>query len=116
MTGAQLQMNGVAINSEPLEVNIGENTTLICNVSPVTSKPTPTIVWYIGSSVMKSSTSISYTFTATETFHNQAIYCKAYNLQSASEAVESAKPMLFVRGNVYEIYIVSLWDNSLYMY
>ena len=100
VTGAQLQKNGVIINSGPLEVNVNKPTTLTCNVLPTTRKPVPTIVWYIGSTVKQSSTEFTYTFTASATNHDQVIYCEAYNIQFASQAVGSAKPKLYVRGNV----------------
>ena len=100
VTIAQLQKNGVTINSGLLETNVDGFITLSCNVLPSSRKPAPTIVWYIGSSVKQSSTSTTYTFTSSETDHDKIIYCKAYNVQSASEAVESAKPKLYVRGNV----------------
>ena len=48
------------------------------------------------------SISTSYTFTPSETDHDKIIYCEAYNLQSASNAVVSAKPKLYVKGNVYK--------------
>ena len=99
VTVAQLQKNGVTINSGLLETNVGELITLTCNVLPSSRKPAPTIVWYIGS-FKQSSTNTTYTFTPSETDHDKIIYCEAYNVQSASEAVESAKPKLYVRGIV----------------
>ena len=102
VTSAQLQKNGVTINSGSLEVNVGVYTTLTCEVLPSNSKPAPTIVWYIGSVKKQESTSTSYTFTPSETDHDEIFYCEAYNLQSDSNAVESAKPKLYVRGNVFK--------------
>ena len=109
VTSTHLQKNGITINSGPLEVNVSESTTLTCIVLPSTSKPAPTIVWYIGSSVKQSSTSTTYTFTPSKTDHDKIIYCEAYNLQSASEAKESAKPKLFVRGNVFKFIWEAHW-------
>ena len=105
VTSAQLQKNGVTINSGLLEVNVSDSTTLTCKVLPSNSKPAPTIVWYFGSTVIQSST---YTFTPSANDHNKIIYCEAYNLQSASNAVVSAKPNLYVRGNVYKFYHMML--------
>ena len=102
VTSAQLQKNGVTINSGSLEVNVSVQTTLTCKVLPSNSKPAPTIVWYIGSLKKQELTSTSYTYTPSATDHDKIIYCEAYNLQTANNAVESAKPKLYVRGNVYQ--------------
>ena len=101
-----LKEDGTIINGGPIEVNVNEPTTLTCKVLPSNSKPPPTIVWYIGSVKIKESTDINYTFTPPETDNNKMIYCEAYNLQSASEAVNSAKPSLLVRGNGF---LYSYW-------
>ena len=100
VASVELQKNGVTITSDNVEVNIGVPTTLGCKVIPSTSRPSPTVTWYIGTDVQQNSTSTSYIVTASETDHNKEIYCKAYNLQPESQAVESQKPKLYVRGNV----------------
>ena len=100
VTGVELQKNGVTINTDKIEANIGAPTPLGCNIIPGTSRPPPTVTWYIGSTVKQTSTSTSYTVTATETDHEKEIYCRAYNLQPESQAVESSKPKLYVIGNV----------------
>ena len=74
-------------------------TGLGCNIIPSTSRPPPTVIWYIGTDVKQTSTSTIYLVTAYEYEHNKEIYCKAYNLQPESQAVESVKPKLYVRGN-----------------
>ena len=101
VTSVELQMNGVTINTDTVEVDFGEPRTFGCKIIPSTSRPDPTVIWYIGTDVkQQSTTSTSYTVTATETDHDKRIYCKAYNLQQESQAVVSAKPKLYVRGNV----------------
>ena len=102
VTSVELQKNGVTISSDTVEVDIGVHTLppFSCNIIPSTSRPPPTVIWYIGSTVRQNSTSTSYTVTASETEHDQRIYCKAYNLQPEGQAVESGKPKLYVRGNV----------------
>ena len=101
VASAQLQkVDGTTINGGSLEVDVNKPTTLTCKVLPTSSKPAPTIVWYIGSVKKTESTHITYQFTPSETHNNKMIYCAAYNLQPASEAVNSTKPLLLVRGNV----------------
>ena len=100
VTSVELQKNGATINSETVEVDKGVPTSLGCNIIPSTSRPPPTVSWYIGTDVKQTSTSTSYIVTASESDHNKEIYCKAYNLQPESQAVESVKPKLYVRGNV----------------
>ena len=100
VTGVQLQKNGETINTDKFEVDIGVPTTLACNIIPGNSRPAPTVTWYIGTDVKQNSTSTSYQVTATETDNGKMIYCKAYNLQSESQAVESTRPKLLVRGKV----------------
>ena len=108
VTSVQLQKNGVIINTGTVEVDIGVPTQFGCKIIPSTSRPDPTVIWYVGSTVPQNSTSTSYTVTALETDHDQRIYCKAYNLQPESQAVESSKPKLYVRGNVKRIQYCSL--------
>ena len=100
VTDVQLQKNGVPINTDKVEVDIGVRYSLGCYIIPSTSRPPPTVIWYVGTDVKQNSTSTSYPFTALETDHDQIIYCKAYNLQPESQAVESTKPKLLVRGKV----------------
>ena len=109
VTGVELQKNGVTINTDKVEVNIGVPTRFGCNIIPSTSRPVPTVIWYIGTDVQQNSTSNTYTVTASETDHDQRIYCKAYNLQPESQAVESSKPKLYVRGNVKRLNYFSSW-------
>ena len=99
VTSVELQKNGVTITSDKVEVDKGVPTSLGCNIIPSTSRPSPTVIWYIGTDVKQTSTSTSYIVTASESDHNKEIYCKAYNLQPESQAVESVKPKLYVRGN-----------------
>ena len=100
VTSVELQKNGVTIYSDTVEVDKDVPIPFRCSIIPITSRPSPTVTWYIGSTVIQNSTSTSYTVTATESDHNKEIYCKAYNLQPEDQAVESGRPKLFVRGNV----------------
>ena len=103
VTSVELQKNGATINTDTVEVDIGvpTNPPFECNIIPSTSWPTPTVIWYIGTDVkQRSTTSTSYSVTASEADYDKRIYCKAYNLQPESQAVESQKPKLYVRGNV----------------
>ena len=109
VTNAQLQRNGLTINSSLLTAFYGEVITLTCNVSP--SRPAPTIAWYIGSELKQRSASTTYTFTFSEFDQHKTIYCKAYNLQLPSQGVVSAKPMLYVNGKAYKIHNWAMtWD------
>ena len=106
VTSAELQKNGNTINTDKVEVDIGvpTNPPFGCNILPSTSRPPPTVIWYIGSTVkQKSSTSTSYTVRASETDHDRIFYCKAYN-RPWNQPVESTKPKLYVRGKVEKIY------------
>ena len=104
VTNVDLQKSGITINIGIVEVDIGVPTTFECNIIPSTSRPPPTVIWYIGTDVkQRSTTSTTYTVTASETDHNKIFYCKAYNLQPERHAVESTKPMLYVRGKVEKI-------------
>ena len=101
VTSVELQKNGVTISSDTLVVDKGVPTTLGCNIIPSTSRPPPSVIWYIGTvKKQQSTTSTSYTVIVTESIHNKDIYCKAYNLQPENQAVESSQPRLYVRGNV----------------
>ena len=93
-------MNGNTINTDTVEVDKGVSTgPFWCKIIPSTSRPPPTVIWYIGSTVKQQSTNTSYTVRAAEADHDKIFYCKAYNLQW-NQAVESAKPKLYVRGKV----------------
>ena len=99
VASVELQKNGNTINTDNVEANMGIPTTFGCKIIPSTSRPPPTVIWYIGSNI-KASTSTSYTVIASETDHDKIIYCKAFNLQPESQAVESARLKLLVRGKV----------------
>ena len=109
----ELQKNGNTINTDTVEVDKGVSTPLGCKILPSTSRPPPTVIWYIGSENKQQSPSTSYSVTASESDHNKEIYCKAYNLQPEHQAVVSSKPKLYVRGNVkrFKIYI-SVYEVS----
>ena len=79
-----------------LMVTSGMPVTLTCE--PSISRPAPTILWFIGKTLKQSSISPKYSLTATNDDHGMVIYCKAYNQQSASQAVTSSTPKLYVRG------------------
>ena len=100
VTNVELQKNSNTITSDKVEVDKSVPIPFRCNIIPSTSWPLPTIIWYIDSVNKQQSTSAIYTVTASETDHNKEIYCKAYNLQPESQAVESTKPKLYVRGKV----------------
>ena len=104
VTNVELQKNGVNINTDTVEVDKEVPSTFRCNIIPSNSRPAPTVIWYIGTTVKQNSTSTTYTVTASETDHDKEIYCKAYNLQSEDQAVESQKPKLLVRGKVENMY------------
>ena len=79
-----------------LTVTAGIPVTLTC--VPGTSRPDPVIQWYIGNTLKQNKTSTTYRLNAVNDDHDEVIYCKAYNLQSASQAVSSTLSKLFVRG------------------
>ena len=102
VTSVELQKNGNTINTgSRVEVDIGVPTIppFGCNIIPSTSRPPPTVIWYIGSTVKQNSTSTSYTVRASEADHDRIFYCKAYN-RPWNQPVESTKPKLYVRGKV----------------
>ena len=103
VTSVELQKNGVTINTSTVEVDIGVPTQFGCKIIPSTSRPVPTVIWYIGSDVKQQTTSTSYTVRASEADNDKIIYCKAYNQQPESQSVDSAKPKLLVRGKVENI-------------
>ena len=103
VTNVELQKNGETSNTGIIEVDKDVPTTFGCNIIPSTSRPPPTVIWYIGSTVKQQSTSTSYTVTSSEADHDKIIYCKAYNLQPEKQAVESTRPKLYVRGKVKKL-------------
>ena len=109
VTSVELQENGVIITSDTVEVDIGVPTILPfeCKIIPSTSRPPPTVIWYIGSTIKQQSISTSYTVTASEADNDKIFYCKAYN-RPWNQAVESAKPKLYVRGKVEK----SIYDSA----
>ena len=111
VTIVELQKNGKIINTDTVEVDIGRPTTLGCNIIPSNNRPPSTVTWYIGSTVKQQSPSTSYTVTATKTDNGKIIYCKVYNLQSESQAVESSRAKLLVRGKVEKRCIGQLMRN-----
>ena len=100
VASVELQKNGVTVNTGTVEVDEGVPTKLVCNILPSTSRPAPTVIWYIGPDIKQQSTNTNYTVTASEADHDKSIYCKSYNLQPESQAVESARSKLLVRGKV----------------
>ncbi|KAL3887585.1 hypothetical protein ACJMK2_027524 [Sinanodonta woodiana] len=99
VTEAFLQQNNQNITST-LTVNSGEPVTLTCVTG--TSRPAPNIVWYIGSWLIGSGTSLI--FTPSNTDHNKVIYCQAYNTDP-NLRVDSNKPSLFVKVRVTEVFL-----------
>ncbi|KAL3887536.1 hypothetical protein ACJMK2_027476, partial [Sinanodonta woodiana] len=99
VTEAFIQQNNQNITSM-LNVNSGEPVTLTCITG--TSRPAPNIDWYIGSQLIGSGTSL--TFTPSNTDHNELIYCQAYNIDPNLK-VNSSKPSLFVRVRVTEAFL-----------
>ena len=83
---------------EILEVTAGRPENLTCE--PGHSRPAPTIDWYIKDDTNKeqSSAVTTYELNASNEYHDQMIYCKAYNLQEESLGILSTKPKLYVRG------------------
>ncbi|KAL3887482.1 hypothetical protein ACJMK2_027423 [Sinanodonta woodiana] len=99
VTEAFLQQNNQNITST-LTVNSGVPVTLTCLTG--TSRPAPTIGWYIGSRPIGSGTSL--TFTPSNTDHNEVIFCQVYNIDPNLK-VNSSKSSLFVRVRVTEAYL-----------
>ncbi|XP_060598005.1 uncharacterized protein LOC132751783 [Ruditapes philippinarum] len=98
-----------SIPSIQLEVNSGESHTLTCTSS--VSRPTATIIWYFGGQKNKTETTRTSTFTFTpENSDNQKqVYCKAFNIQSESQAVSSDIVSLYVK---VKVAIVTLKDGN----
>ena len=90
-------------NNEPgtgeiIYVTAGTNAVMTC--TPGTSRPAPTIVWYIGTTIKQTSPNTVFNLNAVDADHDKAIYCKAYNLQGLTQAVFSSRPKLYVQGKV----------------
>lgn len=95
-----------------IDVTENQSKTLTCITS--TSRPTATIVWYIGNTERyRSSGSNSFTFIPTNTDHNMNIYCKAFNLQPESQAVISAAPSLYVKVEASQPTLTNTTSGSL---
>ena len=88
--------DGTTIVSGQLNVVSGVSNTLMCDTS--VSRPAATIVWYIESEEEQRSTSNTFTFTPDNSYHNKKVYCKAFNIQPESQAVNSYKSTLYVQG------------------
>ena len=73
-----------------------ESTTLTCNTS--ISRPAALIVWYIGSKEKQRSISNNFTFHPEINDNNTEIYCKAFNIQPESQAVNSTELKLYIEG------------------
>ena len=82
-------------NCSVISVSEGVFQTLSC--TPDESRPTPTIVWYIGEIIRQNHTSNIFTFIPGMDDHNKRVYCVAYNLPEY-DRVESYKPTLQVFG------------------
>ncbi|KAK3586308.1 hypothetical protein CHS0354_035092 [Potamilus streckersoni] len=91
VTEVVLQQNNQNI-TEILTVTSAEPVTLTCVTG--TSRPAPTINWYVGFQKRGSGPSLTITFSNMD--HNEMIYCQAYNTDS-SRPVLSAKSRLFLR-------------------
>ena len=93
--------NQQLVTGGQLEVTAGFPERLICE--PGHSRPAPTIDWYIKDDTNRKqrSTVSTYDLDANNVDHDKVIYCKAYNLQEASNGVVSTKPRLYVRGKIY---------------
>ncbi|KAK3592249.1 hypothetical protein CHS0354_032730 [Potamilus streckersoni] len=105
VTEAFLQQNNQNITST-LTVTSGEQVTLTCVTG--TSRPAPTIGWYIGSQLIASGTNLI--FTPSNTDHNEVIYCQAYNIDPNLK-VDSNKPSLFVIVRVTEAFLLQNNQN-----
>ncbi|XP_060605437.1 basement membrane-specific heparan sulfate proteoglycan core protein-like [Ruditapes philippinarum] len=95
--------DGSSILSNSLEVNSGEPHTLTCTSS--VSRPTATIIWYFGGQKNKTETTRTSTFTFTPDYsdNQEQLYCKAFNIQSESQAVSSNLVSLYVKVKVANV-------------
>ena len=83
---------------ETIYVTAGRTAVMTC--TPGTSRPAPTIVWYIGNTIEHTSTNTVFNFDAVDADNDEDIYCKAYNLQGLTQAVSSNRQKLYVQGKV----------------
>ncbi|KAL3887453.1 hypothetical protein ACJMK2_027394, partial [Sinanodonta woodiana] len=90
VTEAVLQQNNTNI-TDRLNVTLGEQAALSCLTG--TSRPAPTIDWFIGSEWKGSGTSL--TFIPSNTDHNKIIKCQAYNID-LNQKVDSSTLKLYV--------------------
>jgi hypothetical protein len=90
--------DGNSVPSNSLEVTNGEPHTLTCKSS--VSRPTATIIWYFGGQKNKTETTktSTFTFTPEQSDNQKQVYCKAFNIQSESQAVSSNIVSLNVKG------------------
>ncbi|XP_060607413.1 kin of IRRE-like protein 1 [Ruditapes philippinarum] len=95
--------DGNSVPSNSLEVTNGEPHTLTCTSS--VSRPTATIIWYFGGQEQKRETTntSSFTFTPEYTDNQNQVYCKAFNIQSESQAVSSNIVSLYVKVKVANV-------------
>ena len=82
---------------EVLNVTQGESITLTCTTG--TSRPAPTIKWYIGNT-KQSIIGTNFEFAPQNAHNDKDVYCTAYNLQLEEDAAVSQKPKLYVKGKV----------------
>lgn len=87
-------------NSEaPPTVQVARNTSIPFSCTTSVSRPTATIVWYIGTEEkQRSSSSSIFIFTPQNSDHDKQIFCKAFNIQQENKAVSSNKAKLYVQG------------------
>ena len=78
-------------------ISVSEGVFQILSCTPDESRPTPTIVWYIGEIIRQNHTSNIFTFIPGMDDHNKRVHCVAYNLPGY-DRVESYKPTLQVFG------------------
>ncbi|KAL3857102.1 hypothetical protein ACJMK2_011798 [Sinanodonta woodiana] len=100
----QMQQNSTTVSNTTLVVTSGDSITFNC-VSG-TSRPDPTIVWFIENE--RKGSGANFTFIPADTDHDKRIYCQAYNT-NPNMPVESAKPRMFVRVRVTS---VTLQENG----
>ncbi|KAK3592280.1 hypothetical protein CHS0354_034048 [Potamilus streckersoni] len=106
VTEAVLQQNNKNV-TDTLTVTAGELVTLTCVTA--TSRPAPTIDWYLGS--QKKGSGASLTFIPSDMDHSKTIYCQAYNID-ISGTVFSLKPSLFVQVRVTEAVLQQNNENT----
>ena len=87
-------------NNEPDRcsfMNVTENVPKTLSCTADESRPSPTIVWYIGDKERQNHSSNILTFIPEMGDHNKNIHCVAYNLPGF-QPIESSKPKLHVAG------------------